>query len=267
MKVDILIVGFQKCGTSALHNFLSNHPKIISSNPKESHFFSYDYRYQKGNEYYHSFFKNLSLKKDEGVKFLEASPSYIESKYYKKALKRIKEYNPDVKVICLVRNPIERAYSAWIMFNKFYSKNPDWYIENQIKLNGFLPKMKRRTEDEIKDFDLFITSEYNIYNENIELEAPILHKGLYFDGIDYYKKNLDNFLLIKNEDLLLNTDVYLEIIINYLELDTYDWSKFRDKKYFSNEYQIKMKETTKNFLLSFYKEDIEKMKKYDINLI
>lgn len=265
MKVDAIIVGFQKCGTSALHNFLSFHPEIIVSNPKEAHFFSYDYRYNKGNKYYHSFFNSSLKQKSQNIKFIEASPSYIDFKNFKKSTKRIKEYNKNIKIICLVRNPVARAYSAWVMFKKNYDKNPNWYVENQIKLFGYQPEILRRTENEINNFDLFIFNEIKNYDKDIEIEAPILYKGLYFDGINCFEKSFNNFLLIKNEDFLKNTPFFLEKVTRFLDLKYYDWSEFKNKKYFYNEYDLNMSKSTKELLAEFYFEDMENLKNhYDI---
>jgi Sulfotransferase domain len=107
--VDFLIAGVQKGGTFSLYRLLERHPEISLSKSKEVHFFddeaSVDWaapRY----EQYHSHFP----RRRQGQVWGEATPVYI---YWPDALERIRAYNPDIKLIVLLRDPIERAYSAW----------------------------------------------------------------------------------------------------------------------------------------------------------
>jgi hypothetical protein len=57
-KPDFIIVGAQKAGTSSLHYYLSQHPKLVASRPKEVHFFDRDENFNKGRGWYHQAFKN-----------------------------------------------------------------------------------------------------------------------------------------------------------------------------------------------------------------
>ena len=108
-KIDFLIVGAQKAGTSALDMYLRKHPEIEMARPqKEVHFFD-DEKYFKKNkvnyEVYHEYFTNDNSK----IKG-ESTPVYM---YWSLAMKRIYEYNPQIKIIAVLRNPIERAFSHW----------------------------------------------------------------------------------------------------------------------------------------------------------
>ncbi|MCS6959003.1 MAG: sulfotransferase domain-containing protein [Pseudanabaenaceae cyanobacterium SKYGB_i_bin29] len=107
-KVNFLIVGTQKGGTTALAKFLSQHPDICLAPVKEVHFFDYDRHYHLGIDYYHSFFPNYRGQKLIG----EATPIYM---YLPHIAPRIAEYNPQMKLIVLLRNPIDRAYSHYQM--------------------------------------------------------------------------------------------------------------------------------------------------------
>jgi hypothetical protein len=107
-EVDFLIVGTQKGGTTALAQFLSFHPDICFAPIKEVHFFDYDRNYHQGQEFYHSFFPNYNNQKSIG----EATPIYM---YLSKIPPRIARYNPKMKLIVLLRNPIDRAYSHYQM--------------------------------------------------------------------------------------------------------------------------------------------------------
>jgi len=109
--VSFLGCGAQKSGTTALDSYLRQHPGICLPSRKEIHYFDNDYnfRYPKPNyKKYHSFFDFQAKHIIAG----EVTPSYM---YRHNAIRRIWEYNPNMKVVILLRNPIERAYSHWNM--------------------------------------------------------------------------------------------------------------------------------------------------------
>lgn len=117
---DFLIIGAQKSGTTALYNFLRQHPQVYMPLEKEPHFFTYE-----GGEpdfagpgrgwvtpitsieSYRKLFAEVSSEKAIG----EASPSYI---YFEKACERIRHYVPEAKLIAVLRHPAERAYSNFL---------------------------------------------------------------------------------------------------------------------------------------------------------
>ena len=111
MRVDFVIGGTQKGGTSALDSFLRQHPEVcMPQTKKELHFFDReadDTDYKK----YHTNFKP----KPEHRVIGEASPIYM---YWETAPYRIWKYNPKMKWILALRNPVERAFSAWNMETK-----------------------------------------------------------------------------------------------------------------------------------------------------
>lgn len=109
--VDFLLVGVQKSGTTTLYSYLRDHPAISMASIKEVQFFNNDRLFESGAPdytWYHSFFNDDLDYNLQG----EATPAYI---YCRDAPKRIWQYNPDMKIIVILRNPIERAYSHWNM--------------------------------------------------------------------------------------------------------------------------------------------------------
>lgn len=101
---DFLGIGTQKGGTTYLHSLLSEHPQAFLAIPKELHFFSL--HYQKGLAWYQDFFKSAADDKSCG----EITPYYM---FHPLALKRIHKHLPDVKLIVLLRDPVERAISQF----------------------------------------------------------------------------------------------------------------------------------------------------------
>ena len=105
---DFLIIGAMKCGTTSLYHYLSHHPDIFMPKEKELDYFVEDIRFSKGKEWYSSQFK-------EGYKLNgEASPNYSKAHLFKGVPKKIHQLIPDVKLIYLFRNPVERVYSHYI---------------------------------------------------------------------------------------------------------------------------------------------------------
>lgn len=109
--VNFLLVGAQKSGTTAIDSCLRQHPEICMAIRKEVHFFDDDARFAGpvvDYDYYHSFFKVGAGHKAVG----EATPVYM---YWHDSPRRIWHYNSGMKIIVVLRNPIDRAYSHWNM--------------------------------------------------------------------------------------------------------------------------------------------------------
>jgi len=106
---DFLIIGPPKCASTSLHYYLGQHPDVYVSDVKETNFFTHDY--SKGLEFYSKYFSRAGNAKAIG----EATPSYF---FLPFAIDRIKKDIPAVKLIITFRNPIERAFSHWLMFKE-----------------------------------------------------------------------------------------------------------------------------------------------------
>lgn len=109
MRVEFIIIGVQKGGTTALFEYLSDDPAIALPRVKETHFFDDEAVDWTDPDYerYHAQF-------DPDAKGLrgEATPIYI---YWPHSLERIAAYNPEARLILLLRDPVERAWSHWRM--------------------------------------------------------------------------------------------------------------------------------------------------------
>lgn len=116
MKVNFLVVGTQKGGTTALQHFLADHPEIgwgrrSYGNPKEVHFFDEDRHFAGPTvdyAHYHAHFPDAEGKLAVG----EATPIYM---YWPNVPERIHAYSPTMKLVFLLRDPVERAFSHYKM--------------------------------------------------------------------------------------------------------------------------------------------------------
>lgn len=107
-----MIVGVQKGGTTALHHMLMQHDLIRGGIKKEVHFFDDDKAdHTRELTRYHAQFK-LPFATADGTVFLDSTPAYSAAPVI---IQRIKRYNPAMKLIFLMRDPVNRAYSHWAM--------------------------------------------------------------------------------------------------------------------------------------------------------
>lgn len=107
MLPDFIIIGAAKCGTTSLYHYLRQHPAVFMCTPKEPEYFSGTDKIDTLSEY-----EALFEEADAGQTVGEASVCYLHSP---QACKRIKETVPDVRLIAILRDPADRAYSHYNM--------------------------------------------------------------------------------------------------------------------------------------------------------
>ena len=106
---DFILIGAMKSGTTSLFQLFRRHPQILMCTPKEPQFFSRDHVYARGEQWYRSLFADAAEDQICG----EASTCYSRWPHYSDAAARIAQTIPDVKLIYLMRHPVERAYSHY----------------------------------------------------------------------------------------------------------------------------------------------------------
>lgn len=109
-RVDFIIAGVQKGGTTALFDYLSDEPGFALPHVKEVHFFDDETQDWDRPDYaaYHAHWPAPVDGRPRG----EATPIYV---YWPNSLERIRAYNPAMKLIVLLRDPVQRAWSHWRM--------------------------------------------------------------------------------------------------------------------------------------------------------
>ena len=105
-KIDFMIVGAQKSGTTTIYDFLAKHPNVFVPEVKEIRYFCYDEFHQKGERYFDTYFSLAGESRLWGI-------AYAHQLYFANTAKRVHDYNKNLKLIAVLRNPIERAYSAY----------------------------------------------------------------------------------------------------------------------------------------------------------
>lgn len=193
-KPDFIIIGAAKSGTTTLYKYLSRHPQIYMSRIKEPDFFSLDKNYAKGIHWYNSLFEGAKPSQLCG----EASTTYSRWHQYPKTVERLTKHLPDVKLIYIMRHPIDRAYSFYA-----YRLRRSQYNREFLAARNELMEAKT-FEEAIAQQSEFIDSSY--YLEQIEKYLP------------FYPR--ESFLFLLMEDLIDNPMNVMNQIFEFLGVDS-----------------------------------------------
>ncbi|MGI9060837.1 MAG: sulfotransferase domain-containing protein [Ktedonobacteraceae bacterium] len=247
---DFLIIGGQRCGTSSLYYYLTEHPSIVPAFTKEPHFF--DEHFAKGPAWYRTQF--LTSLQKQYVKSVfkkdlltgEGTPYYI---LYPHTPKRTFEVVPHVKLIALLRNPVDRAYSQyWIEKQAGFET---WSFEDAIK--GEQDRLAGEYEKMLQD--------ENYYSESFR-HFSYLTRGVYIDQLQnwlrYYPR--EQLLVLKSEDMYSDPAGVVKQSLEFLGVPTgelkQEFKNYRrpSKKGYRNKVvPPKLDPAMKNYLVEYFK--------------
>jgi len=191
MLPNFIVAGVQKSGTTALHNYLVGHPDIFLPEQKETKFFVRDDRYAQGiDSYEREFFGDWSGEKAVG----EVDPCCI---YFENAATRVAKHLGSPKIIFIFRNPIDRAFSHYIMSYR----------------RGF---EKLSFEDALECEEDRICKGY-FEKQNYSYRS----RGLYFQQVDQFLRNFTDpdVLFLLAEDLARETTKVVRECYEFLGVD------------------------------------------------
>ncbi|NEQ36106.1 MAG: hypothetical protein F6K40_07340 [Okeania sp. SIO3I5] len=199
-KPNFIIIGAQKCGTTSLYKYLTKHPQILPATKKEVHFF--DLNFDKGMSWYYSHFSQ----KETQNKIItgEASPYYI---FHPHAPQRISQSLPDIKLIVLLRNPVDRAVSHYYHNRQFRKLREPLSFEEAIQQES------SRIEPEINK----IIADEN-YKSLSHRYYSYLSRGIYIQQLVEWMKFFprQSFLILKSEELWENPGQKMKQVWDFL---------------------------------------------------
>ena len=209
---DFLILGAGACGTTSLVElYLRSNPNILPSNNNEIFFF--DIHYKKTLNWYKLFFPTYFRKffrKISGKKTLvcEATGNYFFHPY---APKRIKKILPDVKLILMMRNPVERTFSQY---------------RRQVRHGRQNLSFEEVLEQEHHLFE----KEFQQFLENDELEKDVdvtisyLARSRYVEALERWLEYFDksHFLFLNSDEYFKNPLDEYDRVLNFLELPSHN---------------------------------------------
>ncbi len=201
---DFLILGGVKCGTTSLFHYLKEHPNIRVGKQKELNFFNKHFEkstYTKGIEWYLAQFPQKNLDSDF---FLtgEGTPGYLAGS----EIQEISSLFPKIKLIILLRNPIDRALSSYKMRIRQNEEQDTRLIE-----------------------ELFTEKLINFRSTTVSEWDPYIYEGVYVSLIRSWRKFYpDNqLLIICSEELFANPNKVVNDVFAFLELPTFDLKKYK----------------------------------------
>lgn len=145
----VVCVGVQKAATTTLYELMRKHPEVCVTLKKESGFFYRDDLYSKGYDW---FLTNFFPVENKAVVRFEADPNYL---YFGQCIDRIYSCDPSSKIIVMLRNPIDRAYSHYLMMKKWGMET--YSFEDACKIE---PLRISKGECEREDFGYLARSKY-----------------------------------------------------------------------------------------------------------
>ncbi|MBD3418641.1 MAG: sulfotransferase [Chitinivibrionales bacterium] len=201
---NFLIVGAAKAGTTAVAHLLSQHPNIYISPLKEPKYISSKFIQFPLNGPGDDFVENFTIKKHSDYEKLfrhvknqevvgEASVENLY--YYDQAIPEIKKLLGDVKIIIILRNPVDRAISAY--------------------------KMLVRDGREHLSFEQALRAEPQRMKENYEFIWYYRDVGMYYRQVKAYLENFSQVKLLWFDDLVRDHKEFMRTIFEFLDVETH----------------------------------------------
>lgn len=199
---NFLLIGVAKSGTTSVYAYLAQHPQIFMSSVKEPDFFEFGEAEQTPLNFpgrhwaiqtsadYQALFQDVDRQRAIG----EASTSNIEAR----SCQRIQHYLPDGKFICILRQPVDRSYSAFLM----------------QRLRGNEPE---------KDFVTAYSDSTRRWKQRFETRLPhYLDAGWYVSRIQDWltRFSQDQIYIGLYDDLLTNPATFMQTLYVFLDVDS-----------------------------------------------
>lgn len=190
--IDALVIGAGRAGTTSMYHHLRPVDAIQWSDIKEVNHFSIDPEYEKGEEHLHSFFK----KGTGPVKC--SSDTYLLP--HPDAPERVYKHNPEAKMIVILRDPVERAYSSY-----HYGVNNGYHADT-----GFLAHL------EWEKVHCPETEDIVTFSNHCHFHGSLYHRHLK-RWLQYFPK--DQFLVLRTADLASDPEMLYARVGHFLGIE------------------------------------------------
>ncbi len=247
---DFLIIGAQKCGTTSLYTYLEQHPCVIRAFRKELNFF--DLGFQRSILWYRGYFPTLLYKQyiekvnRQNAITGEATPQYL---FHPLAPERVAATLPNIKLIVLLRNPVDRAYSHYN--HEKVRGRESLSFEDAINLE------KKRLSSELEKI-----LEYKNYKCHIYLRFPYLSRGIYMDQLQNWMRFFprEELLIFKYEDLVAEPPAVFKQTLNFLGLQSWELKNYKASNV--GKYSSGLEPALRNRLIDYFEPHNERLYKY-----
>jgi hypothetical protein len=246
---DFIIIGAQRCGTTSLYNYLISHPCIAPALWKEVHFF--DINYERGSAWYRAHFPTSLYKyyveqvRKRALVIGESSPYYI---FHPLAPRRVFEMIPEVRLIALLRNPVDRAFS-----------HHRREARKGFETLSFEDAIQREEERLRGGADTMFQNE-NYYSFNHQ-HYSYLFRGVYVDQLKAWMSffSRERILILKSEDFFDDPSATLRQVVEFLNLP--DWESKKYKKY-GYTHEAEMDIRIREYLVDYFRPHNRRLYEY-----
>ncbi len=236
---DFIIIGEKKAGTTSLYRYLIQHPNIVAPLRKEigRFLFAKNYNTKLVEPWYRAHFPSQKIRNHESITG-EANPNYF---FHPLAPRRIAGLVPNVKLIVLLRNPIDRAYSHYHHNLRLRTQEPLSFgdaIENEDE------RLKGAKEQ-------ILIERGGWGNKNCYRSYSYLSRGIYINSLNSWFNFFprEQFLILSSENLSKTPIKTVKRVINFLELPM--WQPKITKKFNVGKYP-KVSTHTRKKLKKFF---------------
>jgi hypothetical protein len=224
MLPDFLIIGTQRGGTTSLYKYLVQHPNLSHALTKEIRFF--DLNYQRGLPWYRSRFPSRRRREasrqrgGSGLVVGEASPDYL---FHPLAPARVAHDLPEAKLIVLLRNPIDRAFSHY--WHQFKRGHEVLTFEQAVAAE---PDRLAGELDKVLADPTYVSYERHHHS--------YLARGIYVDQLAAWMELLprDRFLIERSEDLFQDPPAVFKRVLEFLGLPDHHLTEYETFNAFSS---------------------------------
>ena len=248
---DFIILGTQRGGTTSLYSYLASHPGIGPASTKEVHFF--DNKFTKGLTWYRAHFpsalEKYYVEHVQKRSFItgESSPYYL---FHPHVPRRVAKAVPHAKLIVLLRNPVDRAYSQ---YNHEVDGGRETLATFEEAIDCEETRIAKEREKLLQD-EFYVSEHYRHHS--------YLAKGIYVDQLlnwmSYFPK--EQFLILRSEDFYARPAEGLQQTLHFLHIPQAELtSDEQEYKQYNNKTFTKMKPETRKRLVAYFKPHNERL--------
>lgn len=215
-RPTFLVIGAQKSGTTSLRRYLSHNPAVLLAEPKEIHYF--EKFYARGDAWYLAQFpwrtRAAAERRRLGVPPAvgEATPEYL---FIPRVPERVHRFDPDLRFVVLLRDPVDRAYSHYQMHvrRRGETRSFEEALElERLELPGILERMRAEPA----------------YVPTIELRRSYVARGMYAEQLERWFSfyDPDRFLVLASTELGRETTATMARVTAFLGVPEWESEEY-----------------------------------------
>lgn len=216
-RPDFLIIGAQKGGTTSLYEYLVQHPAVAAARRKEIQYFSE--QYARGPAWYRRHFPRLGVR-DPGrwvgrqrVLTGEATPYYL---FHPHAPRRVREMLPRVRLIAMLRNPIDRAYSHHRYHTRLGDETLSFEDAIEAEPARLAGELQRMLDDEL-------------YVSDAHRNFSYLARGAYAEQLERWLALFprEQLMVLSSEDFFRDPPTHYREVLRFLGLEEHELADYQ----------------------------------------